>query len=73
MTGPDAQRIKDDPVFRELMALIRGDIKDAWANTRPDDTAKREGFWQQLQAVARIEGRIESIVLDGKIRENRNG
>lgn len=67
----DARRILDDPTFKKAMADVRAEVTQDWKRTRPDDTAGREKLWLTLNAVDRLEERLEAYVLDGKMAERR--
>ena len=66
-----AQRLLDDEVFQSAMAGIRKDLTEDWQRSRPDDAAGREKLFQQLQAIERLEEKLKSYVLNGKMAERR--
>ena len=68
----DARRILDDPTFQQAMADVRAEVIQDWKRTRPDDTAGREKLWLTLNAVDRLEERLEAYVLDGKMADRRD-
>ena len=68
----DAQRILDDPTFKQAIADVRADVTQEWQRSRPDDVAGREKLWLTLNVVDRLEARLEAYVLDGKMADRRD-
>lgn len=68
----DAQRILDDPTFKEAVADVRSEITEEWKRTAPADEIGREKLWLTLKAVDRLEARLEAYVLNGKMAERRD-
>lgn len=64
-----AQRLLADDAFKSAIADLRTDLTDDWKRTGPNDADKRENLWRMLQAVDRLEEKLNSYVLNGKIAE----
>jgi hypothetical protein len=55
-------------VFKELFDELRDDLVKSWAQTDLFDVSMREQHYQDLQAVNRLESKIQAILDDGKLR-----
>ena len=55
-------------VFKELFNDLRKDSLEGWASTDLFDVSMREQHYQDLQAVNRLESKIQSILDNDKLR-----
>lgn len=66
-----AKRLLDDPILGEAFAEIRAELLHDWENTPDNATERREGTWRTLKAIDRLQGKLRSIVDNGKIAAAR--
>lgn len=64
-----AQALLDDPLMAEAWDSVERSVMQQWRASDPDDTATREDCWHQLRAIAKVRGRLNQIVADGKHRQ----
>ncbi len=57
-------------VFRELFDDLRKDSLEGWASTDLFDVSMREQHYQDLQAVNRLEAKVQSILDNDKLRRD---
>lgn len=55
-------------VFKELFEDLRQDTLRGWSSTDLFDVSMREQYYQDLQAINRLEDKIQAIVDDTKLR-----
>lgn len=65
--GIAARRMKDDPLFREVIDGIRGDLHSAWE--RSPTTDAREAIWTKLQGVSLFEAALDGVINNGRVAE----
>ena len=58
----DAQRLADNPLWRELLETARQEIAEELLETRPDDIEARERLYFEHRVVNRVEERFEIII-----------
>lgn len=66
-----AQRLLDDPMFKEALDSIREEAIRAWQATATRDTEAREIAWITVKVLDRIEGVFQSAVDSGRIAAAR--
>ena len=55
-------------IFKELFNDLRKDSLEGWASTDLFDVSLREQHYQDLQAVNRLEARVQAILDNDKLR-----
>ncbi len=57
--------------FGEVMRLLKAETIRDWANTAATDTATREAFYADIQALGRLETRLKALTDDKKIDDRK--
>lgn len=65
-----AKSLKGQEGFLEIMRLLKAQTISDWANTAPQDTAAREAHYADIQALGRIENRLQALT-DNETIEHR--
>jgi len=64
--GLAAQRILDEPVFKEMLAGIKEEIIEQWANVPARDQEGREWLWRHYVIAQKIEGILRGYAQTGR-------
>ena len=67
--GAKAKQLLENPLWVEAWEKIQSGLIDSWQNSRPDDSARREHIYLQLDAVRAVKRNFEQIVLTGDMAE----
>lgn len=66
-----AERFLGDDLVKGLILRQKDRLFTLWANTDPQDSAKREYLYGEYRGLLRIVNEIRSYVTDGKLIEKR--
>lgn len=66
-----AQRLLDDPLFKEVMAGLREETTHSWLHSPARDTQAREIAWLTMKNLDRIEAAFKAHVDNGRIAAQR--
>jgi hypothetical protein len=69
--GNNAARLLGDPLITEAFESIRAEYLAAWESSPARDTEGRERIWAHLQALTKVRGHLEAVVMTGKMAEKQ--
>lgn len=67
--GHAAQRILNDPIFKDAMAAVKQEVIDRWAAAPARDTEGREWLWQHYQVALKFEEVFSTMINTGKMAD----
>lgn len=67
-----AKNLRRQEGFIEVLRLLKADTIRDWANTNATDTAGREALYADIQALGRIEGRLQALENDAVIADRKD-
>lgn len=65
--GIDAERILNEPVFKDAMERMRAEIVSQWAAVSAQDTKGREWLWNHYQVALKFEDILKYAMQTGKM------
>lgn len=68
--GDRAKSILESDLFVEAFEEIKKEIFDAWCNSQPSETDKRERAHVAVCMLDRIKSRFEQWIANGKVADN---
>ena len=75
LMGHHAKLALDNPAFDAAVKKIESDLSGLWKQSSPGDTNKREHVYYELQALARVKGKLlgmfNSMTVDEKIEKRK--
>ena len=72
--GMKAKEILDNPVYRQVMLELKGDLFSEFSReTVWDGKKKREKIWDMMQAVNKFEEKLTDALTDAVIASNELG
>ena len=69
--GHNAARLLGDPLVAEAFDSIRAEYLAAWEASPVRDAEGRERIWAHLQALTKVKGHLEAVVMTGKMAEKQ--
>ncbi len=66
-----AKALRNAEGFQEIVRLLKAETIKDWANTDPTDTAKREAHYADIQAIGRLETRLQALENDGVLADRK--
>jgi len=64
-----ASLLKNNPAFKEAMAVVRGAYTQEMINSAPDDAAKREHFHRCIHSLTDIESALTAFIQSGTLEK----
>ena len=62
-----ARQVMADPIVREALTAMKGDLYNKFCSTEFKASAERDEIWRKMQTIAKFEGYFKSVMTDGKI------
>lgn len=56
------EQLLDDGTLQEIFNIVEGEINLEWKRTPPNDSTGREGLYHELQALYRIQTKLQTII-----------
>lgn len=66
-----ATDLKNDERFKEIVKALKAETLRDWAGTSSADMSRREELWRDIQAIGRVENRLQALVDNTKIAERK--
>lgn len=70
--GGKAEELLADESFKEIIINLKQEAIRAWGDTNPLQVAMREEFWQNLQAVCRLESYLKELGETKRIEQRKS-
>lgn len=67
--GLNAKAVLDNPVYREALLSIRGELMAQFERTKYKDSDDRDEIWRKVQTVNWFEAHIERVMKHGSVAE----
>lgn len=67
-----AKGLRSQEGFLEIMRLLKAETIRDWANTDAADSAGREARYADIQALGRLESRLQALVDDAAISKRKD-
>lgn len=65
--GERARRLLEEPLLKEAFEAVRNRIISDWQRCDPEDAARGQSLRRDLEAAARIEAQLRSVITTGRM------